>query len=89
MHVIYFQWSVENVSTLTASNQIDQYIVHWYHAAAVYRYIAIACYSRCSIFVNALQNHPGRLHIDGLGQDCSNCSALAMELLQSCTKPSI
>ena len=27
--------------------------------------------------------------IDGLAQDCSNSSALAMELLQSCTKPSI
>ena len=29
-------------------------------------------------------------HFDGLLQDCSNSSALAMELLQSCTeKPSI
>ena len=28
-------------------------------------------------------------HIDGLVQDCSNSSALAMELLQSSTKPSI
>ena len=28
-------------------------------------------------------------YIDGLVQDCSNSSALAMELLQSCTKPSI
>ena len=28
------------------------------------------------------------LHINGLVQDCSNSSALAMELLQSCTKPS-
>ena len=29
------------------------------------------------------------LDIDGLVQDCSNSSALAMELLQSCTKPLI
>ena len=29
------------------------------------------------------------LHIDGLVQNCSNSSALAMELLQSCTKLSI
>ena len=29
------------------------------------------------------------LHIDSLVQDCSNSSALAMELLQSCAKPSI
>ena len=28
------------------------------------------------------------LHVDGLVQDCSNSSALALELLQSCTKPS-
>ena len=28
-------------------------------------------------------------HFHGLVQDCSNSSALAMELLQSCTKPSI
>ena len=29
------------------------------------------------------------LHFDGLVQDCSNSSANALELLQSCTKPSI
>ena len=29
------------------------------------------------------------LHVDGLVQDCSNSSALAMELLQSCSKPSM
>ena len=28
-------------------------------------------------------------HIDGSVQDCSNSSALAMELLQSCTEPSV
>ena len=28
-------------------------------------------------------------YIDGLMQDCSNSSALAMELLQSCSKPSM
>ena len=31
----------------------------------------------------------GQSDIDDLVQDCSNSSALAMELLQSCTKPSI
>ena len=29
------------------------------------------------------------IHIDSLAQDCSNSIASAMELLQSCTKPSI
>ena len=35
------------------------------------------------------QTTDGSVHwnIDGLVQDCSNSSALAMELLQSCTKP--
>ena len=31
----------------------------------------------------------GILYIDGLAQDCGNTSALAMELLHSCAKPSI
>ena len=30
-----------------------------------------------------------RFYIDGLVQDCSNSIANALELLQSCTKPSI
>ena len=30
-----------------------------------------------------------KYHLNGLDQDCSNSSALAMELLQSCTKQSI
>ena len=29
------------------------------------------------------------IQINGLVQDCSNSSALALELLQSCTKPSM
>ena len=29
------------------------------------------------------------IHIDGLVQDCSIASALTMEIMQSCTKPSI
>ena len=33
--------------------------------------------------------YAGVLHIDGLMQDCSNSSALALELLDSCTKPPI
>ena len=30
-----------------------------------------------------------RDNVDGLVEDCSNSSGLAMELLQSCTKPSM
>ena len=38
-----------------------------------------------------LESDPSKeqAHIDGLVQDCSNSSASAMELLQSCTEPSI
>ena len=36
-----------------------------------------------------ITNSPEINYIDGLVQDCSNSSALAMELLQSCTKPSM
>ena len=39
--------------------------------------------------IQTLQYRESASHIDGLAQDCSNFSALAMELLQSCTKPSI
>ena len=31
----------------------------------------------------------GTYHVDGLVQDCSNSIANALELLQSCTKPSM
>ena len=41
-----------------------------------------AQFSRLTLF-------KGCLHTDGLAQDCSNSSALAMELPQSCAKPSI
>ena len=40
------------------------------------------------LFIPTLIIEP-RVHIDGLTQDCSNSIANAMELLQSCTKPSI
>ena len=41
-------------------------------------------YFRCLHFLWIEENY-----VDGLVQDCSNSSALALELLQSCTKPSM
>ena len=38
----------------------------------------------CPHVMDTYHNHD----IEGFVQDCSNCSALAMQLLQSCTKPS-
>ena len=42
---------------------------------------------KCIQLYNISQSHQGR-HIDGLVQDCSNSIANALELLQSCAKPS-
>ena len=39
-------------------------------------------------FHNGIRNYGTDIQINGLLQDCSNSSALAMELLQSCSKPS-
>ena len=47
-------------------------------------YICIHDWYASCFFIDL--NHP---HSDGLVQDCSTASALAMEILQSCTKPSI
>ena len=56
----------------------------------------IACdmqYRYCSVFwrcgINWKRSMWYRDYIDGLVQDCSNSSALAVELLQSCTEPLI
>ena len=43
---------------------------------------------QCS-FISRLHYCHGGNHIDGFVQDCSISSALSMEILQSCTKPSI
>ena len=52
----------------------------------VYLRFSHACLSG---FIIGTWSHIYNKHIDGLEQDCSNSSALAMELLQSCTKPPI
>ena len=40
-------------------------------------------FNKCNMVISMLHN------IDGSVQDCSNSTANALELLQSCTKPSI
>ena len=47
---------------------------------------SLSTFARAS--AGAVMTEFGKIN-DGLVQDCSNSSALAMELLQSCTKPSI
>ena len=43
----------------------------------------------CQIFVIWAYLTRKHVHIEGLAQDCSNSIANALELLQSCTKPSL
>ena len=45
--------------------------------------------SKCYVYSFTERRLKGILHVDGLVQDCSNSSALAMELLQSRSKPSM
>ena len=46
-------------------------------------FLTLCCFCRWFIYVMCYY------HFEGLLQDCSNSSALALELLQSCTEPSI
>ena len=51
----------------------------WFNTATIIRQWSISFYP-CGLLI---------AYIDGLVEDCSNSRVLAMELLQSCTKPSI
>ena len=59
-----------------------------FHGMWIRRTIKIALYKEI-IGQNCSQTRIQFFHIDHLVQDCSNSSADALELLQSCTKPSI
>ena len=53
------------------------------------RSVALGRHQRNNPVSQCVETAIGEDHFDGLVQDCSNSSALAMELLQSCTDPSI
>ena len=59
---------------------------HWSIAAKFYWWWTTRA---LSTFSNLYNQHKWYLNIDGLVQDCSLSGALAMKLLQSCTKPSV
>ena len=73
--------------------QTDSLFIFWwvYSVTELLFSCWIFIYLSLSIFTRSSMNTlgPGEAYIDGLVEDCSNSSALAMELLQSCTKPSI
>ena len=66
----------------------------WCHTALL-NYKHVLCLVQCLLLLCArataktVVKNSRLVYIDGLVQDCNNSSALAMELLQSCTKPSI
>ena len=71
-------------------------VTNIYHVYRMWRMKYLACFD---LTLESKIGHPdrcpsnGRLdgmhHFDGLVKGCSNSSALAIELLQSCTKPSV
>ena len=77
---------------------------HYYNNHHVYPYVSLGSYHfRKANYKEALRNWAAaanviakwvqgmalKCYIDGLVQDCSDSSVLAMELLQSCAKPAI
>ena len=69
----------------------SSWLLHWYSGMG-YSY---DCPNFSEIILHRCEkktvaaNHNKAQHIGGLMQDCSDSSVLAMELLQSCIKPSI
>ena len=68
-------------SGIQVGNQRWLYCIHWRTHFSTFFFSINLSMVRYPHFAN--------VHIDGLMQDCNNSSALALELLQSCTKPSI
>ena len=62
----------------------QQHFLLWRHL--MFNRIYVWYYSTGTLWTHSTLSTPREL-TDGLVQDCSNSSALAMELLQSCTKP--
>ena len=77
-HIIQFVPVITQVSC----KMVLKHVIQFGHV------ITQSIFSKVLLGVSVV-NSKSNLHFDGLVQDCSNCSALAMELLQSCTKPSI
>ena len=57
--------------------------------ALTHRYNLIAFKVSSQAVADGSNRHSSVQNVDGLVPDCSNSSALAMELLQYCTRPSI
>ena len=62
---------------------LSQYIRQRYNSTQRFYFLYVA------LLIYKARHRQFIFYINGLVQDCSNASALAIELLQSCTKPSI
>ena len=60
----------------------------WSEASPHSKVTGMLIYSWFNTWLKAYNKENIKIHIDGFAQDCSNSSGLAMELLQSCAKPS-
>ena len=86
-------WQCPNTGSIVSIKVVHAYEANAYILAA---YLQTPS-SHCVLYTEVQHIHAichiGVLanvaQIDGLAEDCSNSSALAMELLQSCAKPSI
>ena len=84
----WHQSNIKALHYLAFSEGNHQWLVDSPHKGPV-MWIVLSCHD---VMMDPHHSHfPNKNlhHIDGLVQDCSNSSALAMELLQSCTKLSI
>ena len=82
--------------SLVLINLMEQSYFPWYKSTGNNAPVSVKYSQRISLLSSGTQEsysskqYKSKLlaHIDGLLQDCSNSSALAMELLQPCNKPS-
>ena len=82
----YSDWRQANVETCVQKGMFLAWICNY-----IIQHYNYYLYPICHLHKSSNQTccSAGEEFIDGFVQDCSNSSALAMELLQSCTKPLI
>ena len=80
-----------NIKTIFPGMGIPMFKIRWSRDHLIFN-MGIPILVRRHLYIETAPRSPVHMetvNIDGLVQDCINTSALAMESLQSCTKPSI
>ena len=92
---LQLEYSWETHQIPTEMTRITQWSSNWQHISSRYWIIRrrtwdyLRWLAKVNTTVSLKSNFSNEQHIDGLVQDCSNPSALALGLLQYCTKLSI